>query len=833
MNHESAQTVPPRTLVIIPPRSKPMDFTCTRSMTDAQTLVSSLYRWSDVSLREFAAAAVGLPPPRPMSYSALAPSTAHHALRDVVDPRVSGTIDTPVPPSLGAECLAAWWRISVAEVLAGASVTADGDIIGAASGVGRFGPIAGCAQSYRSLAPAADAMLPPNLHHASLGRVMCSLYPVANMTVRIARSFSEKGCAARAFQRAPSSPNGRVFASGRNRTPAVPERVMRTKVERTKATDTALGGVGAAAAAVEETTTTTYGVTLSATFHRFENTNSIDRGYRMRAHPITASTAEKAEASCERLCLAARSAGGEPLLGRVAEDSETSGGSPDPSNFVCTHFTIKATAPPGKFLCTLHGGILNMVPAHGVSTFVPAWADALPAAPSSPASVPTQEATGAPPAPLSPSEAATATAWLRAAGVDPHTGDHLVAYGVLCGGPTLNIRHVSLLQSWVRDEPAVALFVERVSTFVRELTRFVSRPAPPMAAALIATAQRAPLQVYPHYRQLPHSRGEEGAAYATGPLAQRIDPRFAKSKAPHPVIPFKPPKNAFKPYTLSAAEEAQFALPFPNPYGGRGAAVYRFAAEPTDPTVRAFNGAWKNFRIARDLPQLFPRAHWYLMVDDDTYVVARAMRYTLALAAAAGIHVNNFVYAGSAAKGFDAEWVIHGGAGIIFSRALMVGDGTAAAMLYHPDGADDALDRDIAARGFFTPERLAQCVQDCTRPFGDAQLACCLGAVVPALHLDSMWVHYFPHLPLFTGRLLLATHWARDAAIFATLHARSGDLVEAKKIASIAANGTSDGSLPAARAAAVTVILAAALPTGGVMIGRVPAPPPPPPPPRR
>lgn len=55
-----------------------------------------------------------------------------------------------------------------------------------------------------------------------------------------------------------------------------------------------------------------------------------------------------------------------------------------------------------------------------------------------------------------------------------------------------------------------------------------------------------------------------------------------------------------------------------------------FAASPRDPHVRSFNGAWKNFPLLRRMHTAFGlRKDWFLMVDDDSFVVHHNMAWLI------------------------------------------------------------------------------------------------------------------------------------------------------------------------------------------------------------
>ena len=91
-------------------------------------------------------------------------------------------------------------------------------------------------------------------------------------------------------------------------------------------------------------------------------------------------------------------------------------------------------------------------------------------------------------------------------------------------------------------------------------------------------------------------------------------------------------------------------------------------AEPSDASTKSINGAWKNLPIVKDLYMRYPQADWYVIVDDDSYIIQTNLRRVLG---SLNNNNNQPLYVGiafwsSAAK--DAFKFIQGGGSICMNR---------------------------------------------------------------------------------------------------------------------------------------------------------------------
>lgn len=204
-----------------------------------------------------------------------------------------------------------------------------------------------------------------------------------------------------------------------------------------------------------------------------------------------------------------------------------------------------------------------------------------------------------------------------------------------------------------------------------------------------------------------------------------------------------------------------------------------FEAAPDDPTLRSYNGAWKNFPLVEHIHHLMPLKTWYLMVDDDSFVIQHNLNLVIhsTFERVVSPLARAMMFGAIFRVGGTKELFVQGGAGILLTRAavqfLRRAVAPASAATLGPSNHSQVHQKPHILR-----EGVPQCYEWCQQWAGDVRLGCCARMLGIAMKHDfTFWsedvavsvasrrqVSYFP----------TTLHQMKDGAVVRDTHAAVG-----------------------------------------------------------
>jgi hypothetical protein len=166
-----------------------------------------------------------------------------------------------------------------------------------------------------------------------------------------------------------------------------------------------------------------------------------------------------------------------------------------------------------------------------------------------------------------------------------------------------------------------------------------------------------------------------------------------------------------------------------------------FESPPEDGKVRSYNGAWKNFPLITHVYQKLPLKSWYMMVDDDSFVILHNLNILIHSVFERVVSPQNraMMFGAIFRVGGTKELFVQGGAGILMTRAAVQLLRRAVLPLTSPHLAANGTDRGHAADAT-KREGIPQCFDWCQQWAGDVRLGCCARMLGVAMKHDfTFW----------------------------------------------------------------------------------------------
>lgn len=189
------------------------------------------------------------------------------------------------------------------------------------------------------------------------------------------------------------------------------------------------------------------------------------------------------------------------------------------------------------------------------------------------------------------------------------------------------------------------------------------------------------------------------------------------------------------------------------PSACQGNKSFLFLPEPSNASVRSFNGAWKNLPLVRHMALHFGGAYdWFAIVDDDSFVIQPNLNFLLEHVVEAKFNPHVDAVAVGAIFTDGSTGFIQGGAGIFLSRAALHN----------------------------MMEVYRTCAELCMQWAGDIRMGCCYPRAGVRMHsmptFSSMDVfHQLKHAG--DGHVFFSTfHQIRESSYILAAHTATGPL---------------------------------------------------------
>jgi hypothetical protein len=167
-----------------------------------------------------------------------------------------------------------------------------------------------------------------------------------------------------------------------------------------------------------------------------------------------------------------------------------------------------------------------------------------------------------------------------------------------------------------------------------------------------------------------------------------------------------------------------------------------FESPPEDGKVRSYNGAWKNFPLITHVYQKLPLKSWYMMVDDDSFVILHNLNVLIHSVFERVVSPQNraMMFGAIFRVGGTKELFVQGGAGILMTRAAVQLLRRAVLQpLISPHSSGNGTDRGHGADAT-KREGIPQCFDWCQQWAGDVRLGCCARMLGVAMKHDfTFW----------------------------------------------------------------------------------------------
>lgn len=175
---------------------------------------------------------------------------------------------------------------------------------------------------------------------------------------------------------------------------------------------------------------------------------------------------------------------------------------------------------------------------------------------------------------------------------------------------------------------------------------------------------------------------------------------------------------------------------------------FAFEPPPDDIKARSYNGAWKNFPLVHHVYRQFPLKSWYLMVDDDSFIVQHNLNVliTSVFERVVSPQTRGMMFGAIFRVGGTKELFVQGGAGILITRAaVQLLSRAVAPRDLAPPQQNTGTDSPEARAGINTSriqrrDGLPQCHEWCQQWAGDVRLGCCARMLGIAMKHDfTFW----------------------------------------------------------------------------------------------